>query len=101
MDAVYEVAVDLHIVGTQLRPQTQARIAGAEIIQGDTETHRAVMVKRFVEQLEVVCRGLFGKFDHDLIGGDAIGLEQLECPPGLVRGIEQGLWRGVEEEFAA
>ena len=45
VNAVDKVPVDFHVVRAQLRPQAQARITGAQVVQGDGETHVAVMVQ--------------------------------------------------------
>ncbi|MNG12684.1 hypothetical protein D3C84_963100 [compost metagenome] len=100
MDAVDEMPVDLHIVGPQFRPQPQARITGAQVVQGNRETHGPVVMQGCLQELEVIDGGLFGQFDHDLAGGNAEVLQQLQCAPGLVRGLQQRLGRDVEKQLA-
>ncbi len=100
MDAVDEVAVDLHVVRAQLGPQAQAGITGAEVVQGDREAHRAVVMQGVVQQLVIVDRRLLGQLDHHLARRDAEALQQLERASGLVRRLEQRLGRYVEEQLA-
>ncbi|MNP27145.1 hypothetical protein D3C76_1200360 [compost metagenome] len=100
MDAVDEVTVDLHVVRAQLRPQAQARIAGAEVVEGDGKTHVAVVVQGVEQQLEVVGRRLFGELDHHPAGRHAKLVEHLQGTPGLVLRLEQGFRRDVEEQLA-
>jgi len=58
------------------------------------------MVQGVLQQLEIVDRGLFGKLDHHLAGGDAEVLKQLQGTPWLVGGLQQGFRRDVEEQLA-
>ena len=100
VDAVDEVAVDLHVVRTQLGPEAQAGVAGAEVVQGDGEAHGAVVVQGGVEQLQVLDGGLLGEFDHHLAGRDAEFLQQPQGAPRLVAGFQQGFRRDIEEQLA-
>lgn len=98
MDAVDEVAVDLHVVRTQFRPQAQAGVASAEVVEGDGEAHGAIVVQRGVEQVEVVDGGLFGQFDHHPVRRDPQLLQQLQGAAGRMAGFEEGLRGDVEEQ---
>ncbi len=98
VDAVDEVAVDLHVVWTQFRPQAQAGVASAEVVEGDGEAHGAIVVQRGVEQVEVVDGGLFGQFDHHPVRRDPQLLQQLQGAAGRMAGFEEGLRRDVEEQ---
>ncbi len=100
MDAVDEMPVDLHIIGPQFRPQPQARITGAQVVQSNRETHRTIMMQRGLQELEVIDGSLFGQFDHDLAGGNAEVLQQLQCAPRLVCRFQQRLGRDVEKQLA-
>ena len=100
VNAVDEMTIDLHVVRAQFRPQTQAGVAGTQIIQGDGKAHGTIVVQRVVEQGEVFGGRLFGELDHHLAGRDAEGLQQLQGAPGLVAGVEQRLRRDVEKQLA-
>lgn len=99
MDAVDEVAIDLHVIRTQFRPHPKARIAGAEIVEGDAEAHRAVVMQGLVQQFEIIGRRLFGQLDDHLLGRDAVGIQQLQGAAGLVRRFEQGLGEALRNSL--
>ncbi|MNT66663.1 hypothetical protein D3C72_2047420 [compost metagenome] len=88
MNAIDEVSIDLHVVRAQLRPQTQAGIAGTEIIQCNGKTHRSIVMQGGLQQLEIVDGRLFGQFDDHLTGRNAEILQQLQCAPRLVGGFK-------------
>ncbi|CAH0196464.1 hypothetical protein SRABI70_01637 [Pseudomonas sp. Bi70] len=100
VDAVDEVAIDLHVVGAQFRPQAQARIAGAQVVQGDGKAHVAVVVQGGVEQIEIVGGRLLGQFDHHPAGRDTVGLQQLQGAAWLVIGVKQRIGRDIEKQQA-
>ncbi|MCY1192772.1 hypothetical protein D9M72_40370 [compost metagenome] len=84
MDAVNEVPVDLHVLGAQLRPQAQAGIARAQIVDGNREAHVAIVVQGIGQQLEVVGGRVLGQLDHHPVGRQANLFEQFQ---GLARGV--------------
>ena len=100
VDAVDEVAVDLHVVGAQLRPQAQAGIARTQVVQGDGEAHGAVVVQGGVEQGEVIGGGVLGEFDDHLARRDAESLQHLQGAARLVGRVQQGFGGDVEEQLA-
>jgi len=100
MDAVDKVPVDLHVIRPQLGPQTQTRIARAQIIQRNGKPHRTIVMQGRLQQFEIVGRGLFGQFDHHLARRDAEVLQQLQGASGLVGRFEQGFGGYVEEQHA-
>ncbi|MNJ55062.1 hypothetical protein D3C77_505340 [compost metagenome] len=100
MDAIYEVAVDLHIVRAQFRPQPQARIPRAQVIQGNRKTHVAVVVQGIEQQLEIVGGGLLGQLDHYPAGRQPQVVEHFQGAPGLILGFQQRLGRDVEKQLA-
>ena len=60
VNAVDKVPVDLHVVRAQFRPQPQARITGAQVIQCDGKAHVAVVVQGGLQQREIVGGCLLG-----------------------------------------
>jgi len=80
VNAVDEVAVDLHVVRAQFRPHPQARVTCTQIVQSDREAHRAVMTQGRVEQLEVFGGRLLGQLDHHALRLYAVLAKQLQCP---------------------
>ncbi|MCY1535777.1 hypothetical protein D9M68_711970 [compost metagenome] len=75
VDAIDEVPIDLHVVRAQFRPHAQARVAGAEVVEGNRKAHGAVVVQGGVEQVEVVGWRLLGQFDNHLAWRYAKGLQ--------------------------
>lgn len=98
VDAVDEVAVDLHVVGTQFGPQAQAGVASAEVVEGDGEAHGSIVVQCGVEQVEVVDGSLLGQLDHHPVRRDPQLLQQLQGAAGRMAGLEEGFRRDVEEQ---
>ncbi len=101
MDAIDEIAIDFHVIRAQFGPQAQAGIACAQIIQGDAEAHRAVVMKRLVQQFKVIGRRLLGQFDDHLIGRNSEGAEQLKRSSRFVCCVKQRFRGSIEKEFAA
>ncbi len=57
-------------------------------------------MQRRIQQFEVIRWRLLGQLDHDLAGRNAERLQQFQSATGLVRGVQQGFRRGIEEQFA-
>src|SRR3954468_13833617 len=58
------------------------------------------MVKRVVEQAEVIGRRLFGQLDDHAARRYAVALQQLQGAPRRVRCFQQRLRRDVEKQLA-
>ena len=61
-----EVAVDLDDIRPQLRPQLESGIAGAEIVQGNAESHLSVMEHGLLHQPHILHRVGLGELDNQL-----------------------------------
>ena len=100
MDAVNEVPVDLHVFGAQLRPQAQAGISRAQVVDGNREAHVAIVVQGIGQQLEVVGGCVLGQLDHHPAWRQANLFEQFQGQAGGVVRLQQRLGRNVEKQFA-
>ncbi len=68
VDAVREIAVELHELGLQFRPEPQARSAVAEIVERDRDADRAQKLYGLRQQAVIVDALMFGDLDDQRPG---------------------------------
>ncbi len=99
VDAADEVAIDLHVVGLQLRPRAQPRRAGAKIVDRNRAAGLTQPLQGEAQAVVIVQQAFFGELDDAAVGRKGRGARHVEEMVGEIRVLVNRVGRNVDEQL--